>query len=52
MKYKALPSVAAIAIAAVLCSCEGRTSGNMEPTGDTVEVVINQQEVVETEVAD
>ncbi|MCH5242185.1 MAG: hypothetical protein J1F67_07145 [Muribaculaceae bacterium] len=31
----------------VLLSCKGRTAENMEPTGDTIEVVIMQNPNVE-----
>lgn len=41
MKYLVF---AVVAMGVALCSCEGRTSKNMVPANDTVEVVINQQE--------
>lgn len=49
MKYLAIIAVVA---ATALCSCEGRTSRNMVPAGDTVEVVINQQEEAAEAAAD
>ena len=30
-----------------LSSCKGRTAENMTPSGETIEVVINQQDVAE-----
>lgn len=30
----------------VLCSCKGRTMESMEPTGDTIEVVIMPQDTI------
>lgn len=37
-----------VAIVASLCGCKGRTMENMEPTGDTVEVIINGPEAADT----
>lgn len=34
--------VATIVVSASLCSCEGRKMSNMEPTGDTVEVMVQR----------
>lgn len=44
MKRKSivLMAVAAPVLISCLTSCKGRTMENMEPTGDTVEVVIEQ----------
>lgn len=55
-KKAAATSVAAVVIAVCLCSCQGRTMKNMEPKGETVEVVLTPEEEVEadtvTEAAD
>ncbi len=42
-KKAAATSVAAVVIAVSLCSCQGRTMKNMEPKGETVEVVISPE---------
>lgn len=42
-KFTLLPLLpAAFGIAVLLIGCKGRTAENMVPTGDTVEVVIEQ----------
>lgn len=41
LKAIAAATVAAIAFSGILLSCQGRKMSNMEPTGDTVEVVIS-----------
>lgn len=41
IKAVAATFVAATAVLSGLTSCKGRTMDNMEPTGDTVEVVID-----------
>ena len=42
-KKAAATSVAAVVIAVCLSSCQGRTMKNMEPKGETVEVVISPE---------
>lgn len=42
-KKAAATLVAAVVIAVCLCSCQGRTMKNMEPKGETVEVVISPE---------
>lgn len=42
-KKTAATSVAAVVIAVCLCSCQGRTMKNMEPKGETVEVVVSPE---------
>ena len=37
----------AIGILIVCASCSGRTDDNMQPTGETIEVVIPEQDVAE-----
>lgn len=43
---------ASISIVAVLLlsSCKGRTAENMEPTGDTIEVIVAQPQEDETQI--
>ncbi|MDE5869209.1 MAG: hypothetical protein K2H18_03165 [Muribaculaceae bacterium] len=41
-KVTAATVVAAVAVLICLGSCKGRTTENVEPTGDTVEVVIDR----------
>lgn len=48
-KKAAATSVAAVVIAVCLCSCQGRTMKNMEPKGETVEVVLTPEEEVEAD---
>lgn len=52
MKAIAATSIAAIAFAFTLASCQGRKMNNMQPTGDTVEVSISSPEADSTPVAD
>lgn len=40
LRTVAVALAATTALPFLLCSCEGRTMSNMKPTGDTVEVVI------------
>ena len=40
------------AAVSALTSCKGRTVHNMEPTGDTIEVVINGETAIEEPAAD
>ncbi len=47
-KATAATFVAAVAVLLGLGSCKGRTMENMEPTGETVEVVIGQEDQVVT----
>ena len=48
-KKAAATSVAAVVIAVCLCSCQGRTMKNMEPKGETVEVVLTPETEVEAD---
>ncbi len=53
MKYKNILTIAATAVATIvvsiaLPSCQGRTMENMKPTGETVEVVINEPATVDS----
>lgn len=47
---KATATAFAVAVAMLVSmgSCKGRTMDNMEPTGETIEVVIGQEDSVET----
>ena len=50
MKKTHIPTVAAalaatIVVSLLLSSCQGRKMSNMEPTGETVEVVVNPDTV-------
>ena len=47
-KATATASVVAVAMLLSLGSCKGRTMDNMEPTGETIEVVIGQEDSDET----
>lgn len=47
-----LPGVATIVASIFMTSCEGRRMSNMVPTGDTVEVIIEQPQEVDTLDAD
>lgn len=40
-----LPACAAAAVLAAFASCTGRTADNMQPTGETIEVVIPRGDV-------
>ena len=47
-----MPRVAVMASAAMVLlfgSCKGRTVGNMEPTGETVEVVVSEPATADSE---
>lgn len=44
----AAASVATIVVFTSLPSCKGRKMSNMEPTGDTVEVVIQQTDATDS----
>lgn len=49
MKSKRFPVLTVAVVAAVsllLPSCKGRTLDNVEPTGETVEVVVNAADTV------
>lgn len=39
---KSLSALAVVVLAIMATSCKGRTINNVEPTGDTVEVVISE----------
>lgn len=47
----ALGVITCIASAGALASCAGRTPKNMIPTGDTVEVIVNQTADVDSAVS-
>lgn len=44
--------VATIVVSSMFVSCEGRKMSNMKPTGETVEVVINEADTSSAPVAD
>lgn len=53
MKRHHLPTIAATTIATIVVSilltaCEGRRMSNMQPSGDTVEVVIDHPDTIPT----
>lgn len=48
----AAASTATIAASFLLVSCEGRKMSNMEPTGETVEVVINDADTAPPQASD
>lgn len=63
LNMKIIPIVAVSIFSLALCACSGRTAENMQPLGETVEVVIPERDVaqdaalanggfVETEVSD
>ncbi len=43
-------TVTAVGLVLALCACTGRTADNMQPSGDTVEVVIPTQDVMQDSV--
>lgn len=41
-------SIAFVAALLLLSACKGRTTANMTPDGDTIEVVVNQPSLTDT----